>query len=856
MRKEIHEYVTSCAVCQLAKFKFRPKHDFLILAPHSTTPFETVHLDYGEIRKKAEGVSRTQSFILLIDEATRMVYTKAINEKTRSLTTWLESLPFLDSVKKVISDNGPSFASKEFGKWTQERNIRQIFSAQYHPQSNSMAERMMRDIKMFFSLYPHFPQGWKKCLEAATLHHNRSYNSSIGCSPLFKLHGVPALFPADEEFGITAEQLQHETPLSNDEIHEKRVKMKDAVNAGKKNIPEIKPGDAILYQAGRDGKGPNVKGPVEVTEVIMKEEIPKTLIIKDDDGKKKAIALNNALPFKRRRTTGMKTNNLLIAVTVCCLLSPAFSIFIRESPVIWLKSKTPLIDKIVTVNHTLAFQSVCTPFLEAQGLTPSNYLDLNVWCYNETEKSLAAYETVCDLKRGREAKPRAAGRKKRFIIAAIFAVTVISFLISTWVVIAENKMEIMENERKIQVLKEENLRSHSYVKSLAADLLNVTLRLDQLEVFVKDFSAIWPNATTLIGSTAAQFQSWKELSAAMAREIQRDRLPPKLFDLFGDSLPNNSITDEATFMSCTYEKKARLLRLLYQMPIAMNGHKLFEAFHFRYLKNYTDPITNTTRTCQVAYHGPTFAVSSPYCVHTMDSTVVLLGRMSYIFDEEAPCSNATDEEQQKYWKKDTHSCVPVHLASRFPAQVMITTQGSYIYCFGRKIRIRGFNFECPRFVFRVPLDTNYDVGKSYHYNKEVHNVNMSEFGLVDHLRIMNHLYPTVNEDPVLKDLEKMIQTLDHEPTFDVDYYFYHPSTFTLLFVLFLFLFCSILYCYCRFKSGSQCLTRKEMKTARTSRKIASLSRGRRGPRSDSMEMEEKREEIGGFLDDADREQSK
>ena len=189
LTNDVKEYIKNCQVCQLTKFRFKQKFDLMVLSNYSNKPFHTIHLDYGEIQKKAEEVSTTKSFIVLVDEFTRMVITKPIRENSRSLIEWLKTLPIFNSIKIIVSDNGPSFTSKAMENFAQEHGIRHIFTSCYHPESNGLAERKVRDLKMYFIFYPNFKWGWKKCLESATKHQNNSYHSGIGCSPLFKYTG-------------------------------------------------------------------------------------------------------------------------------------------------------------------------------------------------------------------------------------------------------------------------------------------------------------------------------------------------------------------------------------------------------------------------------------------------------------------------------------------------------------------------------------------------------------------------------------------------------------------------------------------------------------------------------------------
>ena len=123
-----------------------------------------------------------------------------MKESTKPLIQFLEQFPHLSQVRKIISDNGPAFVSKEFISWCDKHNIQKINTAPYNPQANGMAERRIRDIKMFLTLYPNQVGGWKETLQKA--HLNRSYHSTIGCSPHFKAFGTTDPFPADKIFNV------------------------------------------------------------------------------------------------------------------------------------------------------------------------------------------------------------------------------------------------------------------------------------------------------------------------------------------------------------------------------------------------------------------------------------------------------------------------------------------------------------------------------------------------------------------------------------------------------------------------------------------------------------------------------
>lgn len=104
MKDDIANYVCNCHVCQINKAKYRPRRDEMVTPEYSDIPFETIHLDIAEIKKRAEGVKKTQAFIIDIDEFTCIVADKARREDTNSLISLMErgvDRPFATRSKKM-----------------------------------------------------------------------------------------------------------------------------------------------------------------------------------------------------------------------------------------------------------------------------------------------------------------------------------------------------------------------------------------------------------------------------------------------------------------------------------------------------------------------------------------------------------------------------------------------------------------------------------------------------------------------------------------------------------------------------------------------------------------------------------
>lgn len=158
-----------------------------------------------------------------------------------------------------------------------------------------MAEKRIRDIKQYLALYPKVPVGWKTALQQAKKHLNRSFNSSIGCSPHFKAYGVSDPFHANLEFKV---QAPPEKPYSQEKVDKLRQQMKEQYESRHpKPNRTFKPDDEILVQG--DPKKPHDE-PFKVKEVKLVEGQPKTVVHQDPPRGPIAIPARNCLPYYQR----------------------------------------------------------------------------------------------------------------------------------------------------------------------------------------------------------------------------------------------------------------------------------------------------------------------------------------------------------------------------------------------------------------------------------------------------------------------------------------------------------------------------------------------------------------------------
>nr|XP_037285539.1 uncharacterized protein LOC119178406 [Rhipicephalus microplus] len=86
---------------------------------------------------------------VLVDAETKWI--EAVPLKTATAATTVDTLRCIfvrfGIPRTVVSDNGPQFTSAETARFFRENGVRHVTTAPYYPQSNGLAERVVRTIK-------------------------------------------------------------------------------------------------------------------------------------------------------------------------------------------------------------------------------------------------------------------------------------------------------------------------------------------------------------------------------------------------------------------------------------------------------------------------------------------------------------------------------------------------------------------------------------------------------------------------------------------------------------------------------------------------------------------------------------
>lgn len=128
-----------CHVCQLNSSQAPRQYSSW---PLPSGPWERVHLDYA-------GPFLDKMWLIVVDAFSKFPFVVKMTSSTSTATIAalrlifsLEGLP-----KTLVTDNGTQFVSKEFEQFCEMHAVNHLTSAPFNPESNGLAERMVRTFK-------------------------------------------------------------------------------------------------------------------------------------------------------------------------------------------------------------------------------------------------------------------------------------------------------------------------------------------------------------------------------------------------------------------------------------------------------------------------------------------------------------------------------------------------------------------------------------------------------------------------------------------------------------------------------------------------------------------------------------
>ncbi len=184
LRYDVFTYVKNCITCQQVKQSVGLQQQWQELPPVDK-PLERIGIDLTDMVAGSHGY---RYVLTVLDHYSR--YTKLYPLKSKSTEEVREAfasyLADFDTPHTVLLDNGGEFTSTTFKEFCRSRGITLGFITPYHPQGNSVTERMHRTLKtVLAALCQGHPLRWPKLLQTCQAVMNEAVHTTTG-----EKHGV------------------------------------------------------------------------------------------------------------------------------------------------------------------------------------------------------------------------------------------------------------------------------------------------------------------------------------------------------------------------------------------------------------------------------------------------------------------------------------------------------------------------------------------------------------------------------------------------------------------------------------------------------------------------------------------
>ena len=195
MNKDIRKYIENCILCQREKAKVH--HYPLQMMEMPDRPFNKIAIDL--ITECDTSTSGNKHILTITDHLTGWPEAFPIPDKTVDtiVSAFInEYLPVHMCSQDILSDNRVEFKNTLMDQVLQQLGIDRIFSAPYHPQSNSKLEVFLKYLKpMLKKLCEKDPVNWDKYLNQVFASYRITLNLATAETPFFLVYGRDPSLP-------------------------------------------------------------------------------------------------------------------------------------------------------------------------------------------------------------------------------------------------------------------------------------------------------------------------------------------------------------------------------------------------------------------------------------------------------------------------------------------------------------------------------------------------------------------------------------------------------------------------------------------------------------------------------------
>lgn len=234
LRKEVHEYINKCRVCQEFKLIGNKVKEPMVITDTPSEPFYKVSIDtVGPLYRTVTDYKHILTMQCLFTKYCIAVPVKDIKAKTIAVELARHLIPVHGVPRIILSDRGKSFRNNLLRHLAEIFGFKMITTTAYRPQSNGSLERTHAPHKAYLRTMCGDKQDWDQLLPFAIMNYNSSPNESTGFTPCELLMGrnlrMPSLHPDElgpETFTGYARELSSRLVELRELAHNNLIKSK------------------------------------------------------------------------------------------------------------------------------------------------------------------------------------------------------------------------------------------------------------------------------------------------------------------------------------------------------------------------------------------------------------------------------------------------------------------------------------------------------------------------------------------------------------------------------------------------------------------------------------------------------
>ena len=574
---------------------------------------------------------------------------------------------------------------------------------------------------------------------------------------------------------VHVNRLKHFVPRDSDEDFD-FIPQPNQVDINNHEQPEIVANDneqpAIVHDEG------------EQEQIDSTPQQPAQQIITTEQAITAAEALQEPLPRRSPRTRN-KPNRLtyflaLLALIASMETSDAF--FNRVTPLLWRKTKTPIVSGEQTIAVRVKFEDPCFVFRRPDIQPPEAREYFERLCMKMYQDHfLKRISPICPTSDSQPDNALVRRRQKRLVVMTGIAVgAAIVGLISAFSTIGlstvsiaksvrlERKTELIENELSNLSKKAKMLaKNDQVIKKALTQMQNnfdaLALRVDQNTERLDNLTKTFPRTSALISKITSRFLIISAQLKAIERSWTANKFNPLLMELFNFTLPcgRRCPIELVQPKWCTMDARKDELTFRLEARKINESLTLMRADPFVLYERKKQ--SNHTYICTTEYAGPEHVV---YDRRTRCSAPIKLNKF-FERTNVLPGGYACNPSKQNIYELWTHrGCIiNEHFTENEIAQVKYTEEMNFIYCSSFNITVFGKELACPDFVFSLPPDVSFKIGRlSYNVDRtEVHGA--LNFDPLYSYRINFQMFPKMHEFQLrqsFNETRRLIKAIDNQ----------------------------------------------------------------------------------------------